>query len=139
MDSYVLAGDFRNRSALVRTAIQQFLEDKLREMSGRPAPATGPVANLSPEEAELLGRFAQRVHGGRIEDAIAQCVRYGMLALRVDEMAKVGEKRLMDAPVVTRSVTLGEPDNELSEDGSPDRVRRPSKRGGIYDGDEGRE
>ncbi len=139
MDSYVLAGDFRNRSALVRTAIQQFLEDRLREMSNAPAPVAGPIANLTPEETELLGRFAERVHGGKMGDAIAQCVRYGLASLRVDEMVRVGEKRLMDAPVVTRPVTPGESDPEFSPDESTGRGRHPSKRGGNYHGGEGRD
>jgi Arc/MetJ-type ribon-helix-helix transcriptional regulator len=128
MDSYVLAGDFRNRSALVRSAIEQFLEARLREMSGQPRPVEGPMARLAPEEVELLTRFAQRVHGGSLEDAIAMCVRYGLAQLGVDQRVKEAEDRLRNAPVLTGSVPTGNSlERSFDDKSSRDAGRHPAR------------
>jgi Arc/MetJ-type ribon-helix-helix transcriptional regulator len=90
LDSFVVSGEFRTRSELIRAALKDFLARRARADSEAPtstAPRTheAPVAaaaglvSFRPEEMELLQSYADLVlNGASIGDALAAIVRQGL-------------------------------------------------------------
>jgi Arc/MetJ-type ribon-helix-helix transcriptional regulator len=106
IDAFVLTGDFKNRSELVRKAIEQYLSARLREVPQDPGPAEGPRVRLRAEELYAVSRYAKLVSSGDLEGALAMLVRYGFEKLEVEEMVAKAERRTQNAPVSTREEDL---------------------------------
>jgi Arc/MetJ-type ribon-helix-helix transcriptional regulator len=106
IDAFVLTGDFRTRSELVRKAIEQYLAARLKEVPQDSGSPEGPRVRLRSEEIEIVSRYAKLVSGGDLEGALAMLVRYGLQKLEVDEMVAKAERRTQNAPVSTREEEL---------------------------------
>jgi Arc/MetJ-type ribon-helix-helix transcriptional regulator len=94
LDSYVVSGEFRNRSELMRAALREFL--RARAMSAVAPPASSansgllevPV-RLRVEEVETLNAYGALVGNGRdLGDVLADLVRRGELEFKVSELVQ---------------------------------------------------
>lgn len=130
IDAFVVAGDYRNRSSVIRTALVKFLSAELKDLSEPRELASGPVVNITPEEKELIGRYAKLVHGGNIADALAMLVRYGLVELKVDQRVKDSEERQRNAPVLTNAEEMDRVRHKVAAGESQDGgERHPAKKG----------
>lgn len=103
LDSFVVSGEFRTRSELIREALKDFLTRRARAGSevptptaprthAAPVPAVGAPVSFRPEELELLQLYADLVmNGASLGDALANIVRLGLSLERV--RAVVAEQR----------------------------------------------
>jgi Arc/MetJ-type ribon-helix-helix transcriptional regulator len=103
LDSFVVSGEFRTRSELIRDAIREFLSRRVRDASpatetAAPKTHTAPAAearapgSFRQEEMELLTSYADLVmNGASVGDAIAAIVRQGISLEKV--RAVVAEQR----------------------------------------------
>ncbi|MCI4330644.1 MAG: ribbon-helix-helix domain-containing protein [Thermoplasmata archaeon] len=111
LDSFVVSGEFRSRSELMRAALREFL--RARAMSAVAPPAkeapSGLVevpVRLRAEEVETLGAYGTLVGNGRdIGDVLADLVRRGELELKVSEL--VERHRLAAHEAAETRVQLG--------------------------------
>ncbi len=103
LDSFVVSGEFRTRSELIREALKDFLARRSREVPEAnattqprthtaPAATQGIAASFRPEEAELLQEYAELVmNGASVADALAAIVRQGIPMEKVRQV--VAEQR----------------------------------------------
>lgn len=103
LDSFVVSGEFRTRSELIREALRDFLARRAREApaesaTARPRTHEAPAASASapgsfrPEELELLTDYADLVmNGASVGDALAAIVRQGIPMEKVRQV--VAEQR----------------------------------------------
>jgi Arc/MetJ-type ribon-helix-helix transcriptional regulator len=131
MDAFVLAGDFRNRSELVRVAIERYLSEKLHEAPREPGSVEGPRVRLRSEELDTVEKFAKLVAGNDLEEALAMLVRYGLKKVEADEMVKDAERRTHEAPVRAREEDLDRTRLDLAERGVlSETAEQRQRRGG---------
>jgi Arc/MetJ-type ribon-helix-helix transcriptional regulator len=94
LDSFVMNGEFRSRSELMRAALREFL--RARAMSTVATPPTADAAGLievpvrlRAEEAETLSTYGALVGNGRsLSDVVAELVRRGEMELKVAELVQ---------------------------------------------------
>ena len=103
LDSFVVSGEFRTRSELIREALKDFLARRSREVPEAnaatqprthtaPAAYQGIAAAFRPEEMELLTDYADLVmNGASVGDALAAIVRQGISLEKVRQV--VAEQR----------------------------------------------
>ncbi len=125
VDSFVASGEFRNRSEIVRAALQNFL----RERAAQAIPAARALASpldlvevpvrLREEEVETLQAYGELASNGQeLADLLAQLVRRGELELKVQET--VGRHRASvkgAAEARDRLRALGRTSEELERKG----------------------
>lgn len=94
LDSFVVSGEFRNRSELMRAALREFLRARALSAVAPPAAAVGPglvevPVRLRREEVETLNAYGSLVGNGRdLGDVLADLVRRGELELKVAELVQ---------------------------------------------------
>jgi Arc/MetJ-type ribon-helix-helix transcriptional regulator len=103
LDAIVAAGEFRNRSDLMREALLLFLK-------ARASPANAPIAALGPEglvdvtvrlrpdEVDAFRAYAETVANGQsLPDVLALVLRRGELELKIMEHAKRTRLQVQEA------------------------------------------
>ena len=90
LDSFVVSGEFRTRSELIRAALRDFLARRARAGSEAttsavpktheaPVAAAGAPGSFRPEELDVLQGYADLVmNGASMGDALATIVRLGL-------------------------------------------------------------
>ncbi|MDE1821447.1 MAG: hypothetical protein KGJ23_00920 [Euryarchaeota archaeon] len=129
LDSFVVSGEFRTRSELIREALKDFLARRAREVPEAPATTqprthTAPVqgnaaGSFRPEELELLTEYAELVlNGASVGDALAAIVRQGIPMEKVRTV--VAEQRALvrdSAERRTKVENAGRTSQELERQG----------------------
>ncbi len=94
LDSFVVSGEFRSRSELMRAALRDFLRARAMSAVASPVPAANPglvevPVRLRSEEVETLSAYGSLVGNGRdLGDVLADLVRRGELELKVSELVQ---------------------------------------------------
>ncbi|HEV2166548.1 MAG TPA: ribbon-helix-helix domain-containing protein [Thermoplasmata archaeon] len=125
VDSFVVSGEFRNRSEFMRHALRAFLRDRSASAVTAPAPAAGesgvvevPV-RLRREEVETYRAYGELVaNGEELEDLLALLVRRGELELKVLETVARARASIRDAAEANNRIReLGRSAEELERRG----------------------
>ena len=124
LDSFVASGEFRSRSELMRSALQEFLRARAAEALVVPAAtqASGLVevpVRLRREEVETFASYAEHVANGQpLADVLAELVRRGEVELKVSELAKRSRQQRSEADQARASASaLGRSGEELARRG----------------------
>ncbi len=123
LDSFVASGEFRSRSELMRSALQEFLRARASEAVSAPAAALPPglvevPVRLRREEVEAFTTYAEQVANGQpLADLLATVLRRGEVELKVSELAKRARQQRTEADEARASLS------ELSRSGE-DLARR---------------
>ena len=103
LDTFVVSGEFRNRSQLMREALRAFLRSRAESA---PTSSVAPDAEglievpvrLRPEEIEAYAAFGQLVGNGRtVADVVAELARRGELELKVSELVRAKRQLVHEA------------------------------------------
>lgn len=125
IDSFVIHGDFRNRSDLVRSALRAFLKSKA-SASVPPLPTPNDphglvevVVRLRRDEVEALEAYGQLASNGQpLSDLLAQLVRRGELELKVTETVARSRSAVREAGETRRRLEeLGRSGGDLERRG----------------------
>ena len=103
LDSFVVSGEFRSRSELMRRALHDFLRARAMPAVTTPAAAVPPglvevPVRLRPEEVEVFQAYADTVANGQpLSDVLAQVLRHGEAGLKVSEQARRNRLQVQEA------------------------------------------
>jgi len=120
VDSFVVSGEFRSRSDLVRAALRDFLRRRVVPTADPPLTTDGPIeltVRLRRDEVAQLVAYAKLVGNERpIADLLAELVRRGELEAKVRELVDRHRLSVREAEDVRSTVTALERAGQRLED-----------------------
>ncbi|MHB8351814.1 MAG: ribbon-helix-helix domain-containing protein [Thermoplasmata archaeon] len=121
LDSFVVSGEFRSRSELMRSALRQFLRERAQggtTVPGQTGSEEVPVKLRRDEIGDLTAYGELVANGTVLPDLLAQLVRRGALELKVSELVERSRKSVRDSAKEQAQVQeLGRSGAELTRRG----------------------